>query len=136
MSGAPDWAAVDVGMVVGPYALDITEALVRDYCAALGVPAETYLAPPDGGAPYMPPMLPAAWYIHLLKGRLHLGYGLMARHGIQAHAAVGLGERLTATGRLAEKYERKGRRYWTLEYEMRGGDGSLRQTHRLTATVD
>lgn len=136
MADAPTWDEVEVGMTVGPYEVEITPALVEAYCAALPVEPSTYLRPADGGAAFMPPMLPAAWYIHLLKGRLHLAYGLMARHSMQGHRAVGLGERLTATGELVEKYERKGRHYWTLRYEMRNAAGELCQTHTLNSTVD
>lgn len=136
MTDAPTWDEVSIGMTVGPYAIEVTPQLVADYCAALPVDPDTYLAPADGAAPFMPPMLPAAWYIHLLKGRLHLGSGLMARHSLSARRVVPVGERLTARGELVEKYERKGRHYWTLHYEMHNAAGELCQTHILNSTVD
>ena len=66
----------------------------------------------------MPPTLLATDYIPLLRGHLELGWGLMARHALKSVRPVAIGDTVTVTGEIVDKFERKGRHYWTLRYDV------------------
>jgi hypothetical protein len=141
MSSTPDavgtgsWADLKPGRKVGPLTYVITPEAVRAYCAALAVPPEDYLAPEDG-PPVAPPTLLATAYSALLRPYLDLGHGLMARHAAVAHKPVRIGDTVSVTGEVTETFEKKGRHYWTLRYEVRDRQGDLCVTNQITCSVD
>jgi hypothetical protein len=127
----PSWDDLKVGLKVGPLTHTISAGMVRDFCAAL--PADTAVCEAQG---VMPPTLLATDYIPLLRGHLELGWGLMARHTLKSIRAVAIGDTVTVTGEIIDKFERKGRHYWTLRYEVKNSRGEPCIENVVTCSVD
>lgn len=127
----PSWDDLKVGLQVGPLTYLITPEMVTAFCAALPVDPAPYLA--DG---IMPPSLLATDYIPLLHGKLELGWGLMARHALKVFCPIRIGDTVTVTGEVTDKYERKGRHYWTLRYEVRNSAGAICLENLISCSVD
>jgi hypothetical protein len=130
-SDGPSWDELRVGLKVGPLTHTITPEMVRDFCAALPTDATTWET-----AGLMPPTLLATDYIPLLKGHLELGWGLMARHSLKALRPVAINETVTVTGEIIDKFERKGRHYWTLRYDVSNSRGERCLEQLVTCSVD
>ena len=130
-SDGPGWDELPVGRKVGPLTHTITPEMVRDFCAALPADAAVYEA-----AGLMPPTMLATDYIPLLKGHLELGWGLMARHSLKALRPVAINETVTVTGEIVDKFERKGRHYWTLRYDVSNSRGERCLEQLVTCSVD
>jgi len=127
----PSWDELQVGLKVGPLSYLITPELVTSFCAALPVDAAPYFARRE-----MPATMLATDYIPLLHGKLELGWGLMARHSLKSLRPVKIGDTVTVTGEVADKYERKGRHYWTLRYEVRNSTGETCLENLISCSVD
>lgn len=127
----PSWHELRVGLKVGPLQHIITPEMVRDFCAALPADAATCEA-----AGVMPPTLLATDYIALLRGHLELGWGLMARHSLKALREVAINDTVTVTGEITDKFERKGRHYWTLRYDVSNSRGERCLEQLVTCSVD
>jgi hypothetical protein len=127
----PSWGELRVGLKVGPLVHTITPELVRDFCAALPADASGYEV--EG---VMPPTLLATDYIPLLRGHLELGWGLMARHSLKSLRPVAINDTVTVTGEIVDKFERKGRHYWTLRYDVSNSRGERCLEQLVTCSVD
>lgn len=127
----PSWDELKVGLKVGPLLHTITTEMVRDFCAAMPADAATYEAQDA-----MPPTLLATDYIPLLRGHLELGWGLMSRHAVKAIQRVAIGDTVTVQGEIIDKFERKGRHYWTLRYDVRNSRGEPCVEYLVTCSVD
>jgi len=127
----PSWHELKVGLQVGPLVHTISLGMVRDFCAAMPADAAVYEA--QG---VMPPTLLATDYIPLLRGHLELGWGLMARHALKSIRSVAIGDTVTVTGEVIDKFERKGRHYWTLRYDVKNSRGELCIENLVTCSVD
>lgn len=130
-SDGPTWDDLRVGLKVGPLTHTITAETVRDFCAALPADAAAYEI-----VGVMPPTLLATDYIPLLKGHLELGWGLMMRHSLKALHPVAINEVVTVTGEIVDKFERKGRHYWTLRYDVSNSRGERCVEQLVTCSVD
>ncbi len=127
----PSWDDLRVGLKVGPQTYLITPELVKSFCAALPVDPAPYLSRGE-----MPATLLATDYIPLLHGKLELGWGLMARHSLKTLHPIKIGDTVTVTGEVIDKYERKGRHYWTLRYEVRNSGGETCLENLISCSVD
>jgi len=127
----PTWDELDIGRKVGPLVHVISPEMVRDFCKALPVDAAVYEAQGT-----MPPTLLATDYIPLLRGHLELGWGLMARHSLKIVRPVAIGDTVTVSGEIVDKFVRKGRHYWTLRYDVRDSRGELCLENTVTCSVD
>jgi hypothetical protein len=130
-SEGPTWDELNVGLKVGPLVHVITPEMVRDFCDALPVEATVYEAHGT-----MPPTLLATDYIPLLRGHLELGWGLMARHELRILRPVAIGDTVTVSGEIIDKFVRKGRHYWTLRYGVSDPHGALCLENTVTCSVD
>jgi hypothetical protein len=130
-SDGPPWADLEVGLKVAPLVHTISLEMVRDFCAAMPADAASYEA-----ERVMPPSLLATDYIPLLRGHLSLGWGLMSRHALKSIRPVTIGETVTVTGEIIDKFERKGRHYWTLRYDVSNGRGETCVENVVTCSVD
>lgn len=128
---SPPWDELIVGLKVGPLVHTISSEMVRDFCAA--IPADAAVYERQG---VMPPTLLATDYIPLLRGHLELGWGLMSRHAIKSMRAVAIGDTVTVTGEIVDKFERKGRHYWTLRYDVSDARGAACIEYLVTCSVD
>jgi hypothetical protein len=134
--GEPTWAELVVGLEVGPLTYAVTREMVQAFCEAMPVERDPYL---EGGAcavDVMPPTMLATDYVPLLQGRLALGFGLMARHSIKSLKPVKVGDIVTVMGTITEKYEKKGRHYWTLSYYVANSRGERCLESEITCSVD
>ena len=131
----PSWDELQVGLVVGPLHYTITEEMISDFCAALPVAEKPYQSP-SGAASVMPPTLLATDYIPLLKGHLELGWGLMARHSMKVLRPVKVNDVVMVRGKIIDKYEKKGRRYWTLQYDVTNSSGQVCSHNTISCSVD
>jgi hypothetical protein len=127
----PSWDDLKVGLNVGPLTYLITRELVTSFCAALPVDPAPYLARGE-----MPATLLTTDYIPLLHGKLELGWGLMARHSLKSLCTIRIGETVTVTGEITDKYERKGRHYWTLRYDVKNAAGETCLENLISCSVD
>ena len=131
----PSWDELQVGLVVGPLHYTITEEMIADFCAALPVAEKPYQSS-SGAASVMPPTLLATDYIPLLKGHLELGWGLMARHSMKVLRPVKVDDTVTVRGKITDKYEKKGRHYWTLQYDVTNSSGQVCSQSTISCSVD
>ena len=130
------WWELEVGLRVGPLTYEVRPEMVAEYCGAMPVDGAPYRA---GGAydqAIMPPTMLATDYVPLLKNHLSLGWGLMARHTIKSLRPVRAGDTVTVTGEIVDKFERKGRHYWTLAYRVLDAGGEMCLDNRITCSVD
>jgi len=127
----PSWGDLRIGSKVGPLVHTITPEMVRDFCAALPAEAAAYEA--EG---MMPPTLLATDYIPLLREHLELGWGLMARHTLKILRSIAIGDTVSVTGEIVDKFERKGRHYWTLRYDVSNSRGEPCLENLVTCSVD
>ena len=127
----PTWDELHVGLKVGPLRHTISLQMVRDFCAALPADAAVH---EDAGL--MPPTLLATDYIALLRGHLNLGWGLMARHSLKILRPVAIGDTVTVSGEIVDKFVRKDRHYWTLRYDVRDSAGEPCLENVVTCSVD
>ena len=127
----PSWNELQVGLKVGPLPHTISTAMVRDFCAAMPADAAIYER-----QNVMPPTLLATDYIPLLRGHLELGWGLMSRHTVKAVQHVAIGDTVSVAGEIVDKFERKGRHYWTLRYDVRNSHGEVCVEYLVTCSVD
>lgn len=129
------WHDIRIGQPVGPLTYSVTREMVLDFCHALPADQKPYVDA-QAAAGMMPPTMLCTDYIPLLHEHLDLGWGLMARHSLAIHKSVAIGDTVTVTGEIAEKYEKKGRHYWTLDYSVRNSRGELCLENRITCSVD
>jgi hypothetical protein len=127
----PGWDDLRVGLRVGPLTYLITPDLVKSFCAALPVDPAPYLVRGE-----MPATLLTTDYIPLLHGKLELGWGLMARHSLKSLRPIRIGDTVSVTGEVTDKYERKGRHYWTLRYEVKNSAGENCLENLISCSVD
>lgn len=132
----PSWADLQVGLKVGPLSWTITPDMVADYCEALPAGTAPYAEGASDAEAIMPPALLATDYIPLLHGNLELGWGLMARHSLKILRPIRVGDTVVVTGEITDKYERKGRHYWTLRYEVRNAAGEVCLENLISCSVD
>ena len=109
---------VVVGEELGPWLIEITEEVVRQYCEDWDDPNPLYLgAGPDGGPPITPPAFMAGLASFRLLGRR---YNSEATVGAQSEhenlKPIRVGEVMRTEGRIVEKYIKRGLEYVIVDY--------------------
>ena len=109
---------VVVGEELGPWLIEITEEVVRQYCEDWDDPNPLYLgAGPDGGPPITPPAFMAGLASFRLLGRK---YNSEATVGAQSEhenlKPIRVGEVMRTEGRIVEKYIKRGLEYVIVDY--------------------
>jgi hypothetical protein len=132
----PTWAELEVGLEVGPLRYTVTREMVQAFCDAMPVEPAPYFRGTEGAGDIMPPTMLATDYVPLLQGHLALGWGLMARHSIKSLKPVRIGDTVTVGGTITEKFEKKGRHYWTLAYHVTNAGGERCLHSEITCSVD
>ncbi|MFT3976437.1 MAG: hypothetical protein QM688_04900 [Sphingomonas bacterium] len=127
----PSWEELQPGQRVGPIEHDVTPAMVDAFLATMGAATDRRAL---AGEP-MPPTLLATDYVLLLHGVLELGHGLMRSHETIVHRPVPVGARVEMAGEIIDKFVRKGRNYWTLEYHV-AANGERCITYIVTCSVN
>jgi hypothetical protein len=132
----PSWDDLVVGLEVGPLRYVVTPEMVVDFCAALPTDSRPYGQGGICADAVMPPTMLATDYIPLLRGHLELGWGLMSKHSLKNLRPVHVGDTVTVTGKITDKFVKKGRHYWTLQYETRNTAAQLCLQSTITCSVD
>jgi hypothetical protein len=130
---AGTWDDLLLGQAVEPIEHVIDGGMVAAF--------NSVLAAGEGRAPNaaprtMPPTLLATDYVLLLLPTLQLGFGLMSRHETHALSPITVGDRVTVSGIITDKFIRKDRHYWTMRYEVRNSGGILCVVYIVTCSVD
>lgn len=128
----PTWDVLQPGREVGPIEHLVTTEMVDAFARAVGGDA----APAAKIGDPMPPTLLATEYVLLLSGVLDLGHGLMSRHETTIRQPVRIGERVTVRGRIVDKFIRKQRNYWVLEYDVRNAADEVCILYRISCSVN
>lgn len=128
---------LDTGDVLGPVEFTLSPFVVREYCHGNEMHQPWFQ---DTDRPMVPPTM-----AHLQKLRLYThacpaGTGPDARVHVEfdatCHAPAYAGERLRATGQVAERYVKRERTYVRIEIEIvRAEDGTPLITYRDTVVV-
>lgn len=132
VGAAPTWEALQVGRAVGPIEHLVTPEMVDAFTHVMDGDAAKRAKIGDP----MPPTLLATDYVLLLENVLHLGHGLMSRHETTIRRVVRIGERVTVAGRITDKFVRKQRKFWVLEYEVRNAGDEICIIHRICCSVN
>lgn len=134
--------AVEVGRELGPLRYRVEPELVRGHLAAVGQSVPPFLENPAGvgtgrGILIEPGVL-VRHYIRLLRTAFRVEGALHARTEISLCRPAPAAQTLTVTGRVADKYVRRGRSYLVVESTAVDEDGHEicrgRDTLALAAT--
>ncbi len=116
---AMTWDTVPIGAETGHTELVVTDQMIDEYLAAmeLDLPWFTGAAAPYGKRIAPPDMVPKLCMYTLFQDYLHreIGANIRAKQAFAFYAPIPVGTKVTAVGRLVEKYERRGRRFVTFE---------------------
>lgn len=108
-----------VGDETGHVDFVVTDQMIDDYVASLEITQGWFTTGPSpyGGRIAPPDMLPKLAMVELFQNYLHrvMGDNMRAKQAFKFFAPVRAGMRVKATGRLAGKYERRGKRFVTFE---------------------
>ncbi|MBO1075051.1 hypothetical protein [Roseomonas marmotae] len=128
---------LEAGDVLGPVEFVLSPFVVREYCHGNEMHHPWFQ---DTDRPMVPPTM-----VHLQKLRLYTracpaGTGPTARVHVEydadCHAPAYAGEMLRATGRVAQRYVKRGRTYVQIEIDLRAvEDGRPLITYRDTVII-
>ena len=113
------WDTVPIGAETGRAEIVVTDALIDEYLAAMGLDLAWFS---KGAAPYdkriaPPDMVPKLLMNALFQEYMHreIGNNIRAKQAFVFYVPIPVGTKVTAVGHLVEKYERRGRRFVTFE---------------------
>jgi acyl dehydratase len=128
------WQALKVGEVLGPVTYQITDRVVDSFSQAIEETHPWFLKTSPFGGRIAQPDLPDTDYGHLMANQgTSLGYH--ARHHAEFLLPVKVGDTLNVTGRLKDKFKRRGFRYYTLDYQAVNQQGQVVYRQTITTTV-
>ncbi|MDR1212594.1 MAG: MaoC family dehydratase N-terminal domain-containing protein [Propionibacteriaceae bacterium] len=115
---------LEVGDILAPVTYVMSPFIVREYCHGVDEIAEEFHRPAPGFPGQLaPPTLTHIDKIRIYKANCPDGPGPHARIHYQFHARchrlVPVGAELTCSGRVARRYEKKGRVYVDTDIELR-----------------
>ena len=113
------WEDLVPGTETGSVEFVVTEAMINDYVEAMELKHPWF----DGGqSPYSGRIAPTDMIAKLAMTEVfqnyiqrELGPNMRSRQAFKFFAPVRAGMKIKATGRLAEKYERRGKRFISME---------------------
>lgn len=128
------WEGMHPGDVFGPIRYDITPRFVDVFCDATDESHPWYMADSPFGGRIAPPVITGSDYTKLMAG---MGYnlGFHARHHARYFAPIRVGDELTVTGVVRDKYQRRGLRYFALDYEGVNQRGERVYQRTITTTA-
>ncbi len=113
------WDKLRPGMETGRFKLTVTDEMVDEYLASMDNdhPWFTGGESPFGGRTAPPDLVPKLAMTALFQEFIHrdIGPNIRAKQAFKFLAPIRVGTRVRAIGRLVEKYERRGKRFITLE---------------------
>jgi len=116
---ATTWEDLIPGTVTGSIEFVVTDQMIDEYLDAMEFSHAWFTT---GAAPYATRIAPTDLVAKLamtdvFQNYIHreLGPNMRARQAFQFYAPIRAGAKVKATGRLTEKYEKRGKRFVTLE---------------------
>lgn len=113
------WDELRIGTETGRVELTVTEAMIDDYLAAMDNDHPWFrdASTPFGGRTAPPDLVPKLAMTALFQDYIQreIGPNIRAKQAFKFFAPARPGMRVRAVGRLVEKYERRGKRFITLE---------------------
>ena len=124
MSKHIPWDTVIVGDTLGPIEYVVDKEAVEQYCDDWKDPNPIYLKDSPFGGPVVPPAFRAgldSFRLLATKFDSHATVGVKTEHEYINPAKIG--KRLITTGKIADKYIKRGIEYVVIEYSMVDEDG-------------
>ncbi len=115
--------AVAVGEEFAPLTYEITAAKLAAFRAATANPDAQMIT------------IAAKEYAYLLWAKYEEVVSINAKHEAWYSRRPEVGDRITATGRIADKYERRGRRFLVIETRSSNQDGAEICRNRVTLLI-
>ena len=113
------WEDLAPGTVTGSIEFMVTDQMIDEYLEAMEFSHPWFTT---GAAPYPSRLAPSDMIAKLAMTEVfqnyiqrELGPNMRARQAFKFYAPIRVGMKVKATGRLAEKYERRGKRFVTME---------------------
>lgn len=106
-----DWNMIPLECPLGPFdwAMEAYEVAILCFCSELHVPE--YLAQRNNFVPLIPPVAAVWASFSLLQGHFVLGPIVDFSHEVCWHEPLRAGSPVLLTGKVTEKYEKRGRHY-------------------------
>jgi hypothetical protein len=133
------WDEAPVGIETGRFEIAVTDQVIDDYLAMMELdlpcfktatePYGTRIAPPD----MVPKLAMETMFQDFLNGQI--GTNIRAKQMFRFFTPVTVGTRVHGVGRLAEKYERRGRRFVVMEGLFTDGKGRQLVLDRRTQMI-
>ena len=126
MSKEIPWETVLVGETLGPVEYVVSQKAVENYCDDWKDPNTMYLNDSPFGDPIGPPAFRAgldSFSLLATKYDSHATLGFSTEH--EFFNPITIGKKLIVTGKLAEKYIKRGVEYVVIEYQTEDEDGVL-----------
>ena len=127
---------LSVGEELGPLQYTITEEAIARFAEATEDYGDWYMKDSPFGGRIAHPTLTTTDYSLMLFPKVGVFSGLHAKHESEFYNPARLGKRMTVTAKVLEKYEKRGREYFVLEYRTVDEDGQDIVRHRITSSVD
>jgi acyl dehydratase len=113
------WEELQVGTETGRFELTVTGEMIDDYLASMDNDHAWFAGTegPVGGRTAPPDLVPKLAMTALFQEYIQrdIGPNIRAKQAFKFFAPVRPGMKVQAVGRLVEKYERRGKRFITLE---------------------
>jgi acyl dehydratase len=113
------WDDIPLGVETGRVEIAVTDAVIDSYLVSMDLDIAWFTtgAPPYGTRIAPPDMVPKLAMEPLFQDYLHdnIGPNIRAKQAFKFFAPVMVGTTVRGVGHLVEKYERRGRRFVTLE---------------------
>lgn len=125
-----------VGDQLGPFEYTITEAMADIHMAAINNSDPLFKDPLSDGRRMVPPCFTAQDYVYLMvqKGIWGSG-GIHTNQESEFYNPACIGQRVVCSGKIAERYVRKGKNFLVIEYQIDEIGGLPLARHRLTAQI-
>lgn len=131
------WEELNTGDEGQPLEYVITERTIEQFAEAVGDYHDWYMKSSPFGERVAPVTLTATDYFALIFLRWRREWtGLHTRQETQVTTPLKLGQKAKVTGRVVDKYEKKGRKYIGFEYITRDENGAEVVRHKITTTID
>jgi acyl dehydratase len=121
------WEDLEIGVETGRIVLTVTDEMIEDYIGALEIDHPWFIGgdSPYGGRIAPPDMLPKLAMDVLFQSYVVrvVGRNMRAKQEFRFYAPVRPGMLVTAVGHLSDKYERRGKRFITLEALFKDAEG-------------
>jgi len=122
-----------VGTEFGPFAYTITEEMADMYIEAIDNQDPLYKKPGTNGRRVVPSCFSLQNYVYLLAQQS--AWGLGGVHTAQESEyfnPLHVGDRVVSRGKIVDRYQKKGRNYFVMDYIVEIGQGTPLAKHRIT----